>query len=147
MRPVPAGSSHITLAFIGEVPESQVDPIAEALDSAATAVAGLSLGAPVWLPKRRPRVLALDIHDARGELAACQARVAGALEEAIGWQSDRPFRAHLTAIRLGRGFQPEGFALPVSPAIDFKGEAVSLYASRLLPEGARYDLLATVSFP
>jgi RNA 2',3'-cyclic 3'-phosphodiesterase len=144
MRPVPALRSHVTLAFLGEKYESHIGQIVEALDRAATPVTGLSLGAPVWLPPRRPRVLALEIHDAHGELATCQDRVAAALEEAIGWLSDRSFRAHLTAIRLGRGFRPDGLALPVSPALDFAAEAVTLYASRLLPEGAQYDPLATV---
>jgi 2'-5' RNA ligase len=144
MRPVAARQIHITLAFIGEAAESQVWPAAEALDAAAGGVAGLSLGAPVWLPPRRPRVLALGIHDAEGQLAACQSRIAAALGEAIGWRSDRPFLAHLTAIRLGRGFRHEGLILPVSPAIDFAGGSITLYASRLLPEGAAYESLASV---
>jgi 2'-5' RNA ligase len=144
MRPVPARNSHITLAFIGETPESQVWTAAEAIESVAGTVDGLSLGAPVWLPARRPRVLALGVHDENGELARCQRRVAEALHEAIGWRSDRSFFAHLTAIRLGRGFQPREIVLPVSPAISFSAESVTLYASRLLPEGVEYEAIATV---
>ncbi len=144
MRPVPARNCHITLAFIGKADESAVAPIDEAIEASAAAVTGLSLGAPVWLPRRRPRALALEVHDGRGDLEACHHRLAEALGEAIGWEPERRFRPHLTAIRLGRGVLPGKTPLPVSPALDFDGEAVTLYRSRLLPEGAQYDPLVRV---
>lgn len=141
MRPVPARNCHITLAFIGEAPEKSVAPIGEAIGRSAAAVTGLSLGAPAWLPRRRPRALALEVHDGHGELEACRSRLAAALEEAIDWREERRFRPHLTAVRLGRGVEPVEHPLPVSPALGFDGEAVTLYRSRLLPEGAEYEPL------
>lgn len=144
MRPVPARNCHITLAFIGKAGESAVPLLGEAIESSAAAVTGLSLGAPVWLPRRRPRALALEVHDSRGELDACHSRLAAALGEATGWKPERRFRPHLTAVRLGRGVLPEEKPLPVSPALEFSGEAVTLFRSQLLPEGARYDALVRV---
>ncbi len=144
MRPVPAANCHITLAFLGSRSESQVGLIEAALESSASAVAGLSLGAPVWLPRKRPRALALDVHDSLGELKACHANLASALADAIGWRPERKFRPHLTGARMGRGVSPAETALPVSPMLDFDGEAVTLYRSQLLAEGARYDPLASV---
>jgi 2'-5' RNA ligase len=144
MRPVPQRFCHITMAFIGESSESSIAPISEAVEDSASAVTGLSLAAPVWLPRRRPRALALDIRDQTSELAACQSRLATALEAAIGWQSQHHFRPHLTALRLGRGIDPEDCPLPVSPAAEFSGEALTLYRSRLLAEGAQYEALFTV---
>jgi 2'-5' RNA ligase len=144
MRPVPAANCHITLAFIGEAGEADEAAIGDALRFADAPVTGLSLGAPFWLPRRRPRALALDVHDSHGELEACHSRLAAALAETVGWQPERRFRPHLTAVRLGRGVDPGSQALPVSPQIAFSGESVTLYRSLLLPEGARYEALSRV---
>ncbi len=146
LRAVPASNIHITLAFIGDRDATDIPAIATAVADATEPDAGLpvpalSLGAPIWLPRRRPRALALEIHDDRGDLAALQAGVAAALGRAIGWHAGRPFRAHLTAARTGRGFEAGGLRLPVSPALEFEPEAVTLYRSELLPEGARYEPL------
>lgn len=145
MRPVPVRSGHITLAFLGQIPESQAWLVTEAVRASAGEITGLALGAPTWLPRRRARVLALEINDREGQLKACQSRVAGALQEAIGWRPNQTFLAHLTAIRLSRGFRPTDQALPASPSTGFSAESVTLYASRLLPEGAEYEALETVT--
>ena len=146
LRPVPARNSHITMAFLGELTPAETDLAAGVLDECAGPVGGLSLGAPVWLPRRRPRSLALEIHDTRGELAGTQSAIAHRLDEAIGWRAARPFRAHLTAARLGRGFVREDLVLPVSPALDFEADSITLYASRLLPEGAEYEAIERFDF-
>lgn len=149
LRPVPAENCHITLAFLGDREESELEPIGAALRAAATEVPvpggpGVSLGAPVWLPPRRPRALALEIHDDDGELAVLQRTLAANLHQAVGWQSSRGFRAHLTCARTGRGFDPDLLDLPVGPGLEFVVESVTLYSSTLLPEGARYEPLERV---
>lgn len=141
MRAVPAANCHITLAFIGEASESEAAIIGAAVERSAVPVSGLSLGAPVLLPRRRPRALALEVHDNHGELRECHERLAGNLADDIGWQPARRFRPHLTAARLSRGVDPALHPFPVSPAVEFSGEAVTLYRSRLLPEGASYEAL------
>ncbi len=146
LRPVPPRNSHVTLAFLGELGPGEIDLAARALEETAGPVGGLSLGAPVWLPRRRPRSLALEIHDNRGELADLQSSMAHRLDELLGWREARPFRAHLTAARLGRGFVRDDHVLPVSPALDFEADSVALYASRLLPEGAEYEAIERVGF-
>lgn len=149
LRPVPAENCHITLAFLGDREETDLRRISTAVREAAApnpgfAVPAISLGAPVWLPPRRPRALALEIHDDRGDLAALQREVAGTLDRAIGWKARRQFRAHLTAARTGRGFDPDLLRLPRSPDLGFEPEAVTLYSSTLLPEGARYESLERI---
>ena len=145
LRVVPARNTHITLAFLGERDEFEIEEIIAAVDESQGPAGGLSLGAPAWLPKRRPRSLVLDIHDDRHELAELQAGLARRLRELLGWKEGRPYRAHLTCARTGRGFDPDGLLLPVSPSIAFEGVSVTLYASHLSPEGAEYEALA--SFP
>ncbi|MDQ2622507.1 MAG: RNA 2',3'-cyclic phosphodiesterase [Actinomycetota bacterium] len=149
LRAVPARNIHITLAFIGDRDRTEISGIADAVADATDPASGLpvptlSLGAPVWLPPRRPRALALDIHDDRGDLAALQAAVASSLDRSVGWRAGRPFRAHLTAARTGRGFETTGIRLPVSPALLFEPESVTLYESTLHPDGARYEPLERI---
>lgn len=148
LRVVPARNSHITLAFLGQRDGHEIEQIARATEEAtapetggAMTVSGLSLGAPAWLPKRRPRSLVLDVHDDRDELAELQARLTRQLRERIGWREERPYRPHLTCGRTGRGFDSAGLRLPVSPAIAFAGESVTLYRSHLSPKGAEYEVI------
>jgi 2'-5' RNA ligase len=133
-RPIPEPNLHVTLAFLGNRPEIDVDvirPIVEAEHEAPS----LALGSILTLK----RVLAAEI---TGDLQPLQARVAKSLE-AVGVYvpETRPFRPHVTLARLRpRTKPPRGTALTVEPRT-FHGEAVTLYASRLHPDGARYEAL------
>jgi 2'-5' RNA ligase len=140
VRPVAEEHLHVTLAFLGERPPSEVEPVAAAVAAAAStgAAADLGVGAPLWLPPRRPRVLTVEVHDDRGDLRALQADVASALEAAVGWREDRAFRPHLTLGRLRPDALRERPAPAATPALRFDGEAVTLYRSLLEPTGARY---------
>jgi RNA 2',3'-cyclic 3'-phosphodiesterase len=139
MRAVPARNTHITLAFLGNVAPSAVEALCRTVELAAAPVRDLSLGAPEWMPRRRPRVLALGVHDGRDELAAMRRHLEPGLADAVGWHEERAFRPHLTAIRLSRGFRPAGARLPVSPQARFDGRSVTLYRSFLERDGARYE--------
>lgn len=142
IKVVPARNLHITLTFIGERPESEIPSIAAALREGAAPVTGLSTGAPLWLPRRRPRALALEIHDGRGQLAEVQSAVARAVASRLDLSAPgKAWLPHLTAIRLRRGASPPGPDLPVTPALGFDAEAVTLFRSRLDPEGAEYEAL------
>lgn len=143
-RAVRAGNTHITLAFLGDRSPAEIPPIADAMRSSVSGGFTLSLGAPVRLPRRRPRALAFEVHDQSGGLAALQAGLAEALTAAIGWKAERSFRPHLTAVRFGRSHRGDVLELPVTPAITFTAESISLVQSRRNPEGAEYEFLETV---
>ncbi len=149
IRAVPPENIHITLAFLGERPRREVETISHAIEGAVPgtgeelAEMALSLGAPVWLPRRRPRALALEIHDDSGRLEHLHADLARELEAATEWRPERAFRPHLTVARTGRGARTEGLELPPGPAQGFEPESVSLIVSRLTPAGAEYDALFT----
>ena len=117
---------------------------------------GLSLGAPLWLPRRRPRLLAVEVHDApTGETAApALGAVRRALIDALGEALDaeperRAFHPHVTVARMrperaGRaGGALRDRPLPPTPATVFDGEALTLYRSHLDPSGATYEVLAS----
>lgn len=144
LRAVPPESLHVTLAFLGAKPEMAIAPLSELVVSCAAGaggVAGLALGEPLWLPRHRPRVLAVALEDRHGRLAALQASlverlVAGAWHE----PEARPYLPHVTVARV-RG-RPAAEDLPAPPRLAFDGAAVVLYRSRPSPAGARYEPLA-----
>ena len=73
-RALAAESLHLTLAFLGSRPPSDVDAIARVLDAEAGGPAPrLSLTGALLLPPRRPRVLTVALADLDGTLAALQA--------------------------------------------------------------------------
>jgi RNA 2',3'-cyclic 3'-phosphodiesterase len=144
---------HVTLCFLGSRPLAELAAIGEALASCSGAVAGLSLGAPLWLPPRRPRTLAVEVHDdPQGGLHALQAQLTVALARACGFREERRrFRPHVTVARMrehperhGRERRAERErALPATPALAFAAEELVLYRSWLSPDGAGYEPLLT----
>jgi RNA 2',3'-cyclic 3'-phosphodiesterase len=100
----------------------------------------------VWLPPRRPRALAVEIHDSHGRLAAMQASVSAALAEVGKWEPPRGrFRAHITLARMREGALGGARArpLPATPQLRFTPATMALYRSWLSPEGASYEAIAT----
>jgi 2'-5' RNA ligase len=139
---------HVTLCFLGGRPVEEIETIATALDGLAADAGELLLGAPLWLPPRSPRSLALAIHDRHGELAALHEVVQSALAAAIDWQPERRrFRGHVTVARLGRersrGRRSDvaSSMAPPTPQLSFVPAEVVLYRSWLAPAGASYEAL------
>ena len=144
LRPVAPESLHLTLAFLGHRPESEVPSIASTAFGAAEGLRPARLRAlavrPV--PPRRPRLLALDLEDGGGAAAAIQAAVSGALAAAGLFRPDRrPFWPHVTFARVRRDARAAPLGGPRPPADPFEAGAVTLYRSHLSPRGARYEAL------
>jgi 2'-5' RNA ligase len=136
---------HLTLCFLGERPVQEIDALADALRACVEHSCELSVGAPLWLPPRRPRALAVEIHDPDGRLARAQARIALALSQASGWEpQQRRFRAHITLARMREGALGKGRAqaLPATPQLRFAPAEIVLYRSWLSPAGASYEAIA-----
>jgi 2'-5' RNA ligase len=148
MRLVDVEMLHVTLCFLASRPLAEVPAVGEAVAAvglAAGAVEGLSLGAPLWLPPRRPRVLAVEVHDPDERLGELQRDLVRAVSDAIDWQAERRrFRPHVTVARMREGTAPRDRALEPTPALVFAGEAVTLYRSWLAPDGASYEVLERV---
>jgi RNA 2',3'-cyclic 3'-phosphodiesterase len=117
LRVIAPESLHVTLLFLGES-----EPVALPEAGAAPALA-------VGRPRRTPRFLAVSLDDVSGRAAELQrAVVATAGRE----PETRPFWPHVTVARPrdGRGRAPRG-PLPAPPALEFAGEALTLYRSHL----------------
>jgi 2'-5' RNA ligase len=143
-------SLHVTLCFLGSQPASHAGPILAACRMAADLPApGLSLGRTVWLPVRRPRVLAVSLEDPLGALGELQRALSDRLS-AAGWYvaQRRRFLPHVTVARVtvarvARGAAPVPRGLSDPPRADFAGTRMTLYRSRLQTGGARYEALGS----
>ena len=147
LRPVPVEHLHATLCFLGSRGVREIDEIAAACGVVAgEPVVEPRLGEPVWLPARRPRVLAVRLDDgASGALARIQASLSSALL-AGGWYApeSRPFLAHVTVARVAKDARLRPPALEPPPAVSVSCSRVTLYRSRLGSGGARYEPLQVV---
>jgi 2'-5' RNA ligase len=144
LRPVAPDALHVTLCFLGSQDVGQIDPILATCRTAVTSpVAGLSLGRPLWLPARGPRVLAAGVNDPDRALAEAQESLSAALSSG-GWFTPeaRPFLAHVTVARVRRGVRVQPVELPAPPAVPFDRGRVTLYRSWLGRGRARYEALS-----
>ncbi|MGH2880651.1 MAG: RNA 2',3'-cyclic phosphodiesterase [Solirubrobacteraceae bacterium] len=151
---------HVTVCFLGNVPVQEIPSLTDELAACDRPTVRLSVGAPLWLPPRRPRALAVELHDEGEALARIHAQVVARLEpvEELSHAPSGPtgarakprrFRPHITVARMRadgssrrRGGGREQ-ALPPTPALSFAPAELVLYRSWLSPEGASYEALAT----
>lgn len=151
-RLVPGERRHITLRFLGEVPDVRVPELVGLLAPLGMHAAfRLTVqGCGAFPDARRPEVLWLGCGAGREALAA----LAQAVGDALGLHPEgRPFRGHVTVARRRAGTAPAEAAaalaqqLPRWRATDwgaFMVDRVQLLASELRPDGPRYTPLATV---
>ena len=142
-RPLPDEALHLTLAFIGHRPEADVPVLVDVLRRAETTAPRLVLGAALALPPRRPRVLTAEVVDRDGTLGVLQAALSRDLASlGLYTPEKRPYRPHATVARLRPDARAGRGELPAPEPLEFRGEALTLYQSRLRREGARYEPLA-----
>jgi 2'-5' RNA ligase len=142
LRPTPAGSLHVTLAFLGHRPEEEVEPISEVVRRCGAPAPWIELLDPVQRPARgRPRLFALPVLSPGTEALQAGLRQ-GLVEGGFYEPQERPFWPHVTvAVAAPPGEIPEELA---EPRIAVR---MTLYRSELQPTGARYVPLAQVKLP
>jgi 2'-5' RNA ligase len=152
LRVLDPEAQHLTLCFLGSRPVDEIDTIGAAVSACSGYVDEVSVGAPLWLPPRRPRALAVEVHDRGGGLARLQEAVSSETARAIAWEPERRrFRAHITVARMREARRQaiaEGARLPATPPLRFTPESLVLYRSWLSRAGATYEpLVARVLAP
>lgn len=146
LRMIRSEDLHATLCFLGSRPAREIEAIAAACGVVAgEPVVATRFGEPVWLPRRRPHVLAVELEDRDGALGRLQAALSSALV-AGGWYApeSRPFLGHVTVARVAKDTRIKPSRLPGAPAPEFGCSRVTLFRSRLRPSGARYEPLEAV---
>jgi RNA 2',3'-cyclic 3'-phosphodiesterase len=153
LRVVPRESLHITLAFLGYLPEKEIGRLGEIVDGLVAPAPSIELGDPVAKPsRRRPRLFALPA------ISPGAVTLQAALEETLvaarlHRPEKRPFWPHVTVARVkpeGRGSkQPRRVerapgGLPKDLLQPTNLVRTTLYRSEIQPQGARYIPLAQV---
>jgi len=157
-RDVALRNWHMTLAFYGEMSGSDkngsdVNALAEALDSCAAGTPPLELiigsgsaDCGAFPRSARPRVFWAGVSSNQQtkdlkNLARC-CRRAGHATLRKRTAKERPFRGHITLARAGDFATPLTAEcwqrLPTMPQLTWKASSLTLFASRLRPEGAQY---------
>lgn len=153
LRIVSPQSLHMTLAFLGYLPEREIGRLTEIVEALETAAPTIKLHDPLAKPSsRRPRLFVLPIDSP--ESVGLQAQLEEKLVAARLYEPEkRPFWPHLTVARVrseGRGskrprtLESRPGGLPeelLRPALSVRA---TLYRSELNPQGARYTPLAQV---
>jgi 2'-5' RNA ligase len=154
VRWVLAGNLHLTLKFLGNVPASQMEALAQALKAAAAGQCGFDvevekLGA---FPKiSQPRVIWVGMKESN-ELLVLYQRVEDQMARLEYAREQRPFRGHLTLGRVSdRCSKQELYVITevlrdvqVASLGKSRVEAVYIYRSDLRPGGSVYTRLYTV---
>jgi RNA 2',3'-cyclic 3'-phosphodiesterase len=156
LRVVGPQNLHITLAFLGYLPEKEIAAVAEVVNSVAAAAPRIELAPePVAKPKGRPRLFALDA--VSKQTVALQAKLERELASRRLYKPEkRPFWSHLTVARVRperrgskRPARVEKLPGPIPEALceAFFSLRCTLYRSTLRPQGAEYAPLAQVALP
>jgi RNA 2',3'-cyclic 3'-phosphodiesterase len=142
VRRVPAENLHVTLAFLGMRGQRDALAAGAVLDAVARPVGLLRTAGALWLPPRRPGVLAIALEH-EPALVELQHDLFVALADAIGFEPERrAFQAHVTVGRVRRGTSVSTHGPLEPPALEFPPRALTLYRSHTGPAGARYEALA-----
>jgi 2'-5' RNA ligase len=135
---------HLTLSFLGDVPDDAAPRLAAALDDAARGAPTFTLemhGVGAFPNPRRPRVVWAGSRPCP-PLDALAARVRAALPP----EDDKPFRAHVTLGRVREGGRLGGLPALLASRRDealptVRVDVVKLWRSALGPGGARHEAL------
>ncbi len=147
VRWVPDQNVHLTVQFLGAVPEERVDAVGETIAAAAAAAGPLLLevkGAGGFPNSRRPRVVWLGLAGDVEALATLAADLGKRLAP-LGFPPEtRPFSAHLTLGRArdSRGAPGLGGALAAAAqdeGVAWRATELVLFESHLSPRGPSYE--------
>jgi 2'-5' RNA ligase len=142
LRPTAAATLHLTLAFLGYQPEKEASAIARAAFEPLEGLEGALLAPAdvVAVPRRGPRLFALDLGDEGGRAARIQVAASRALAAAGFYRPERrDWWPHVTLARVKRGRRAEPLEAGAAPPGPLRAPVVTLYRSILRPQGALYE--------
>ena len=157
LRLVEPDGVHLTLKFLGDMLETQVEPISSAVREAVDSIEPfvMLIGDPGVFPsRRRPRVLWVGLDGDLPHMTMLHQRLEDALVPLGFERESRLFRPHLTLGRLRERASDADRSRAAEALLSSDAargtpvavEAVSLMRSVLLPTGAEYGRLSHIPF-
>jgi 2'-5' RNA ligase len=156
LRTVKPEGIHLTLKFLGDIENSQVEPLIVAMKKAASEVQPfkIHLGKTGAFPNiQSPRVLWAGVDGEMESLRAIQQSLEKAVE-GLGVEGERrEYNPHLTMARIrGGASDEEGQKVAqllsitiLDESLSIPVDSISLMRSTLTPNGAVYDRLASAT--
>lgn len=140
---------HLTLKFLGDVAEDNLNSVKQALEPVREShepVEVSTSGFGAFPSEKRARILWAGVGEGSGALRALARDVDDLLEPAGFERERRPYVPHLTLGRVrGRPVKLDGAEKP-SPALHFTVSGVDLVQSAPGGNGVTYSILQTYSF-
>lgn len=142
---------HVTMKFLGEVPEDKIGAIAEALKRAAAGTGQFDIrvkGIGVFPNLRYIRVVWAGVAEGRDEVIGLYQKIDREVQP-LGFRPERDFVPHMTVARVKTAKQKERLAAFVKEMNDAefgvtRAQAVELKQSTLTPKGPIYSTLARI---
>jgi len=140
-RAVTRANLHVTLAFLGARPETDVPDITRELGSAAAVAGPIALEAVRYRETRSVGMVVLA--DDSGAATALAGDLAGRLERlGVYRREQRPWLPHVTVARFR---ERPGLSPPPPDLGRVSPSDAAVYSSVLRPEGAQYVVLESVA--
>lgn len=149
-----AENLHITVKFLGEVPDARVEEMGELLAEAAGETAPFRLvveGAGGFPTLSSPRILWAGVREPLDPVRKLHQNMEKILAGAGFPREGRPFHPHVTVGRVRRRL-PAGWTERFGGSLsgirfgDVPARSYQLYESRLSPSGSAYRVLVDVPF-
>jgi 2'-5' RNA ligase len=136
---------HLTLHFLGDVPEEKISEINQTIESIVqnftTLNFSLSSSINAFPDLNSPKVIFLDMEELNDGKTIKLQQTIGTILRSLGFETDpRPFRLHLTLghIKFKTILQIPNSQLPIS---NFQINSIDLMESTLTPSGPIYNII------
>ena len=152
IRWVKAANLHLTLRFLGDIPEEAIPPLAENIKGNTQGFGRFDLslsGLGAFPNLRRPRVIWIGSGSGTDRLKSLAAKVEQATIESGFGKGDKPFSSHLTIgrVKFSRGLDQLLAQIEKTEyeSSSFGVNEVIIFKSDLSPAGPKYTRLETIS--
>jgi len=151
LKLVEPGNIHVTMKFLGDVPNDKISAVTDALRVAASGMQPFDInvrGIGVFPNPRYMRVIWAGVVDGRDAVIALQQNIDRELQK-LGFSPERDFVPHLTLARVKTAKHKEQLAASIREMgnMEFgitRAQAVELMQSTLTPKGPIYSTLAHI---
>jgi len=141
--------AHLTLSFLGEIPQNKIARVEKILEKAVqeNSPVKLRLNKVGCFPSLlKARIIFLSLEGELGKLNALVLKICKNLKKENIWFDKKLFVPHLTLGRLKNQQNLEGIIKKIKVCkIEFLGEKISLIQSTLTPQGPIYKTLSSFS--
>lgn len=152
VRWIPVEQVHVTVKFLGEVPDSKVVDVADAMKRAVADVSPFTVEVSdcgCFPPRGRVRIVWAGMSERSGELAGCAEAVESEMEKLGFPRERRRFSPHVTIGRV-REDRSDGRNRSAVEAHSFDPveqdvSSITLMSSVLSPQGPTYTPVSTVN--